>query len=145
MSHEIFVVAYEGEEGGSNVLEYAITRAKKDDASLMLVHVLEWSPYQFLTPEELEERHARRNQEIKRAQEVIIDPALEKCRAAGVAADATLTYGSVVPLVAKAAAQCKASMIFVGRSGSNTFGARIFGSVPLGLAQVASVPTVIVP
>lgn len=145
MSHEVFVVAYEGEDGGSNVLDYAISRARKDNASLMLVHVLEWSPYQFLTPEELEERHARRSQEIKRAQEVIIEPALEKCRAAGIEADASLTYGSVVPLVAKAATDCAASMIFVGRSGSNTIGARIFGSVPLGLAQVASVPTVIVP
>ncbi|SER52011.1 Nucleotide-binding universal stress protein, UspA family [Tranquillimonas rosea] len=145
MSNEVFVVAYEGGGGGSNVLDYAIARAKKEGAELRLVHVLEWSPYQFLTPEELEERHARRNDEVRRAQAHIIDPAIEKARTAGVTATGDLSYGSVVPLVAKAAKSCGASMIFVGRSGSDSIGARIFGSVPLGLAQIASVPTVIVP
>jgi nucleotide-binding universal stress UspA family protein len=36
-------------------------------------------------------------------------------------------------------------MIFVGRAGSQSMAARVFGSVPIGLAQVAPVPTVIVP
>lgn len=145
MAREIFVVAYEGGENGSAVFDFAIARAKKNDASLLIVHVLEWSPYQFLTPQELEERHARRREEVERAQKAIVDPALARAREAGVEAEARLHYGSVVPLVSKAAEEAGASMIFVGRSGAESFASRVFGSVPLGLAQVASVPVVIVP
>ena len=49
MSKEIFVVAYEGADD-STLLNYAIERARKEDATLHIVHVLEWSPYTFLTP-----------------------------------------------------------------------------------------------
>ena len=35
-------------------------------------------------------------------------------------------------------------MIFVGRAGTS-MAERVFGSVPIGLAQIAPVPTVIVP
>ncbi|MGF1551623.1 MAG: universal stress protein [Paracoccaceae bacterium] len=146
MSQETFVVAYEGATNGSAVLDYAIERARREGASLLLVHVLEWSPYQFLTPQELEERHARRTEELRRAEEAIMTPALAKVREAGVEAEGEIAYGSTVPIVAEAATKAGATMIFVGRSGANSsLGARIFGSTPLGLAQVASVPTVIVP
>ncbi|AWI82242.1 universal stress protein [Alloyangia pacifica] len=145
MATETFVVAYENKEGDDGLLDYAIARAKKDDAALLLVHILEWSPYKFLTPQEIEERHARRKQEMARAREVMLDPALAKVHAAGLEGDCRIRYGSVVELVAEIASEAGASMIFVGRSGTQSMAARIFGSVPLGLAQVAPVPTVIVP
>ncbi|MBE9636003.1 universal stress protein [Salipiger mangrovisoli] len=145
MATETFVVAYENKEGDDGLLDYAIARAKKDGAALLLVHILEWSPYKFLTPQEIEERHARRKEELTRAKEVILDPALAKVSAAGLQADCRIRYGSVVELVAEIASEAGASMIFVGRSGTQSMTARIFGSVPLGLAQIAPVPTVIVP
>ena len=98
-----------------------------------------------LTPQEIEERHTRRKQEMLRAQEIIIDPAVEKARKAGIEATGELRYGTVVEQIADIAARSSAAMIFVGRSGSNSISARVFGSVPLGLAQIAPVPTVIVP
>ncbi|MCR8549610.1 universal stress protein [Salipiger sp. P9] len=145
MSSEIFVVAYEGAPDDPGVLDYAITRAKAEDARLLLVHILEWSPYSFLTPQELEERHGRRKQELARAREVVMAPALQKAEAAGVTADGVIRYGQVVELIVEEAKKAEASVIFVGRSGSNSMAARVFGSVPLGLAQIAPVPTVIVP
>ncbi|WP_235970987.1 universal stress protein [Palleronia pontilimi] len=72
-------------------------------------------------------------------------PALEKARSAGVEAIGTLKFGNVVDLVSEAATECAANAIFVGRSGGNSITARIFGSVPLGLAQIATVPTIIIP
>ena len=45
-------------------MEFAVARAKAQNASLTVAHVLEWSPYTFLTPEEIEERHARRTDEL---------------------------------------------------------------------------------
>jgi nucleotide-binding universal stress UspA family protein len=144
MTEETYVVAYEGDER-HHVLDYAISQAGKAGAKLHILHVLEWSPYSFLTPEELEERHARRRSEMERAQEIIVAPAIERAKKADVAAEGEIRYGSVVEVVTQTAKNIGASMIFVGRSGGNTLGARIFGSVPLGLAQSAQVPTVIVP
>lgn len=145
MSQEIFVVAYEGDDDSGSLLDYAIERARKEDAALHLVHVLEWSPYSFLTPQEVEERHARRKEELARAKSAIIDPAVAKVEAAGLTATGELRYGQVVELVAAIATEKKASMIMVGRSGANSVASRVFGSVPLGLAQIATIPTVIVP
>ncbi|WP_010140571.1 universal stress protein [Oceanicola sp. S124] len=145
MSQELFVVAYEGDDDSGSLLDYAIARATKEGAALHIVHVLEWSPYSFLTPQEVEERHARRKEELARAKSAIIDPAVEKASAAGVTATGEMRYGQVVELIAEIARTKSAAMIFVGRSGSNSVAARVFGSVPLGLAQIAPVPTVIVP
>lgn len=145
MSTDTFVVAYEGGDGDGGLLDYAIERARKEGAGLMLVHILEWSPYTFLTPQELEERHARRKTELKRAEEAIMAPALKKAEEAGIQAECKIRYGSVVDLIVEIAKETGASMIFVGRSGSQSMAARVFGSVPIGLAQVAPVPTVIVP
>ena len=145
MTSETFVVAYEGSAEDSSLLSYALERARKEAASLHLVHVLEWSPYSFLTPEELEERHGRRKDEISRAREVILDPALARIEATGVPCTGEIRYGQVVEIIAEIAGAKKATMILVGRSGRNSVASRVFGSVPLGLAQIAPVPTVIVP
>ncbi|WP_417718644.1 universal stress protein [Salipiger sp.] len=145
MSTETFVVAYEGGSGDDGLLDYAIERAGKEGAALLLVHILEWSPYTFLTPQEVEERHARRKEELSRAEEATMAPALAKCAAAGVEARCKIRYGSVVELIVETTREAGATMIFVGRAGSQSMASRIFGSVPIGLAQVAPVPTVIVP
>ena len=112
---------------------------------MLLVHVLEWSAYSFLTPQEVEERHGRRKQELSRANEVVMAPALQKCEAAGVLADGVIRYGQVVELILEETRKASATVIYVGRSGSQSMAARVFGSVTLGLAQLAPVPTVIVP
>jgi nucleotide-binding universal stress UspA family protein len=144
MSEETYVVAYEDSEG-QHVLDYAVEQAKKSGASLCILHVLEWSPYTFLTPQELEERHKRRSEETARAQSAIVDPAIKRAQDAGVSAEGKIRYGHVVEIIAETAEKMGAAMIFVGRGGGSAIGARIFGSVPLGLAQIAPVPTVIVP
>lgn len=142
MVKPVFIVAYGGEDRA--VVDLAARHARKEGAKLHLVHVLEWSPYSFLTPQELEERHARRKKELARAQEAVMDPVLSDLRATGVEADGEILYGSTVELVLQVTREQNATLIFVGRSES-TLGARVFGSVSIGLAQAAPVPTVIVP
>lgn len=144
LSDEVHVVAYEGEPGRS-VLDYAVRRARRDGARLLIVHILEWSPYRFLTPEELAERRKRRREELSRAETAVIAPALAIARAAGVEAEGALRYGAVAELIVEIAMEAGAALIFVGRSGAGGFGARIFGSVPIAVAQIAPIPTVIVP
>ncbi len=145
MAQETFVVALDSDANGRRVLDYAIRRAKIDGARLVILHVLEWSPYSFLTPEEVEERHAQRQRELSRAREAITDPAVRRAEDAGVGAEGELQYGNPVRILAKAAEAHRASLVFVGRSGSDSLGARIFGSVPLGLAQLCTIPLVLVP
>jgi nucleotide-binding universal stress UspA family protein len=145
MAQETFVVGFDSDEDGRRVLDYAIGRAKRDGARLVILHVLEWSPYSFLTPEEIEERHARRENELARAREILMDPAVKRAKDAGLDAVSELQYGSPTRLLAKAAETHGASLVFVGRTGSDSIGARLFGSVPLGLAQICTVPLVLVP
>ena len=142
MSKRIFVVAYGGDKRA--VVNLAATHARREGAKLHIVHVLEWSPYSFLTPQELEERHARRKKEMARAEEAVMAPVLTELRASGVEAEGEILYGSAVELILQVAQEQYAALIFVGR-GETTLGARVFGSVSIGLAQAAPVPTVIVP
>lgn len=144
MSQETYVVGYEGDD--RSVLDFAIERARRNGARLHLVHILEWSPYSFLTPDELAERHKRRMEELARAEEALMKPAVAHVREAGIeAVEGEIRYGSVVELLAEIAAGRGATFIFVGRSGGGGIAARVFGSVPIGLAQVSTVPVVIVP
>ena len=141
MAQEVFIVAYDGRD--LQVVEFAVDRAIKVGARLLIVHVLEWSPYSFLTTEELVERHKTRQQELTRANEIIMKPILEKVRQAGATADGDVRYGHVVDIICTIAKEKSAAMIFVGRSSS--LSTRVFGSAASGLAQSAPVPTVIVP
>ena len=59
---DIFVVGFDGSESGRAALTFAVEAARKNGGELLIAHVLEWSPYSFLTQTELEERHKRRGE-----------------------------------------------------------------------------------
>lgn len=143
MADEVFIVAYDGFD--RTVVDYAVVRARASGARLHLVHVLLWSPYSFLTPEELDERKMRRRQELDRAKTHVLDPLIAQTASQGIKVDGQILFGSPTELVLRVAGDKKAAMIFVGRSGKTSVQNRIFGSVTLGLAQAATIPTVIVP
>lgn len=141
MAAEKFLVACDGQD--RHPLDFAIERAKKEGAELFIAHVLEWSPYSFLTVEELAERHKTRQSELARANEAILQPILQAARAAGLVANGEVRHGNPVDTICDMAKEQSATLIFVGRS--NTLSERVFGSVASGLAQCAPVPVVIVP
>ena len=143
MATEIFVVAYDGHD--RSVVDYAVVRAKASGAALHIVHVLQWSPYSFLTAEELDERKMRRRQELERARTTLLDPLVAEISAEGVTVDCEIRFGAPTEIILAVAEHQKATMIFVGRTGRGPAQNKIFGSVTLGLAQVARIPTVIVP
>lgn len=140
-----YVVACDGSPASGRALKLAVEQAKINKASLLLVHVLEWSPYSFLTPEELEERHKRRGEEVKRAHTALIDPLVETVTAEGVSAKAIIRYGHVTETLAQVAEQEGAAQIFVGRTGQSSLAKLVFGSVAAAMAQIAPVPCTIVP
>lgn len=141
MTQEIFVVGFDGTD--QHPVDFAVTRAAKAAARLLIVHVLEWSPYSFLTTQELAERHKSRERELGRAEEAVVKPIVEKARAAGVTADGELRYGHVADILCAIAKEKAATMVFVGRS--SRLSQRVFGSVATGVVQCVSVPVVIVP
>ena len=143
MTTELYIVGYDGAH--DRALDYAAGQAKKSGAAIHVVHVIEWSPYRFLTPQELEERHKRRNEEMKHAQSAVIDPMLASLSEKGITATGEIRYGNVVELLAEIAQKRKADGIILGRSGGSSFAGRIFGSAAMGLAQVSPVPVTIVP
>ncbi len=140
-----YVVACDESPASDRALQFAIEQAQASGASILLVHVLEWSPYSFLTPEELEERHKRRSEELERAQSALVDGLVAKVKSAGVEVDSTIRYGHVAKTIADIAEQEGGSEIFIGRTGDGGISARVFGSVASTMAQIAPVPCTIVP
>ena len=140
-----YVVACDGSSASGRAVKVAVEQAKLSGASLLLVHVLEWSPYSFLTPEELEERHKRRNEELKRAEKALVEPLIASLTSEGIDASAIIRYGHVTQTLADIAEKEGASQMFIGRTGQSTLSKIVFGSVAAAMAQIAPVPCTIVP
>ncbi|MCB1485105.1 MAG: universal stress protein [Hyphomicrobiaceae bacterium] len=144
MSQKI-VVGYDGSKGSGAALEYAIALAKAQDSTVIIAHVLEWSPYSFLTPTELEERHMRRQEELKRAETAVLSPVVDAMKGKGVKITTALKYGHIAETLCAIAEEAGAKQIVVGRTGHSELSSRLFGSVVGSLAQAAPVPVTIVP
>lgn len=142
---EKFVVGYDGSDASNRALEFAVARAKTQGGSILVAHVLEWSPYSFLTPTELEERHKRRNEELARAKSALMDPVVEKLSDSGVDITTEIKYGHIAKTLAAICSDAGATQMVIGRDGETGIGSRVFGSVASTLAQMAPVPCTIVP
>ena len=142
---EKFVVGYDGSDVAKRALDFAVSRATAQGGSILIVHVLEWSPYSFLTPTEIEERHQRRTEEMARAETAIVNPAKVSVEAAGVPVETVLKFGHIAETLCKLAEKEGATQVVIGRNGHSTFGSRVFGSVAGSLVQTSPVPCTIVP
>ena len=142
---EKFAVGFDGSDAAKRALEFAIGRAKAQGGSVVLIHILEWSPYSFLTPTELEERHKRRTEELERAETAVMKPVLDGLGDSGVAVETVIKYGHIADTLAEVAAENNATQIVIGRNGHSSIGSRVFGSVAGSLVQTSPVPCTIVP
>ncbi|MCP4207111.1 MAG: universal stress protein [Shimia sp.] len=144
MSHKI-VVGYDGSDSAKAALAFATTLAGEVGGSLVVAHVLEWSPYSFLTPNEIEERHRRRGEELQRAEAAILAPAVDSLKDSGLEVETALKYGNTATTLGEIAKTTGADQIVIGRNGEPGLSSRVFGSVAISLAQSAPVPVTIVP
>ena len=140
-----FVVGYDGSEAANRALDFAVGRAKSQGGSVLIAHVLEWSPYSFLTPEELAERHKRRGEELARAEAAVIAPVVKRLADSGVTVETEIKYGNIANTLSAICADNDAEQIVIGRDGKSGLGARVFGSVAGSLVQSAPVPCTVVP
>ena len=144
MSKKI-VVGFDGSEASRRALDFAVERAALQDGAVVVAHVLEWSPYSFLTPTELEERHKRRTEELERAKTAVIDPVMKSLEGTKVRVSSAIRYGQIADTICAIAKDEDADQIFVGRNGDGGIAARVFGSVAGTLIQISPVPCTIVP
>lgn len=141
---EVFVVGYDDAKASDRAVAFAAEGAKASKGEVHLVYILEWSPYSFHTPEELAERHGRREDEIKRAT-ALVAPAVDRLKKDGVTASCEVRHGNAGELLCQIATEKKARQIVIGRSGDSALSQRLLGGLAFTLAHAAPVPVTIVP
>jgi nucleotide-binding universal stress UspA family protein len=140
----VVLVGVDGSDASNRAVTLARERAEDLDAEIVLAHVIPWSPYSFTTPEENEQRHKRRQEELTAAREQILEPAAAMV---GDAVPCTMIarHGHPSELLCSLAREHDAVRILVGRTGESRLRTALFGSVPSQLIQIADVPVTVVP
>lgn len=139
------VIGLDGHGTGDRALGFARDlAAKTSDCELIVVYVIEWSPFSFQTPEENSERHKRREEEIAIATERVVNPAVASLKDAGLAARAIVRHGDVADTIDRIAHEEGANQIIVARSSSGGLTSRLFGSSTANLVMNARVPVTVV-
>ncbi|MBL4665840.1 MAG: universal stress protein [Sneathiella sp.] len=139
------VVGMDGSESSGRVTDFAKGLAKLiGDCELILVYVVEWSPYTFQTPEENEIRHKRREEEIQTALERVLNPAVDNLKQEGFSARGVVKHGKVAALLDLVAVEEKAHQIVVARSSEGGIAKTLFGSSTAHLMMNASVPVTVI-
>lgn len=142
---DTMLVGVDGSESGRRAADCAAARARAAGARLVVAFVIEWSPYTFNTPEENEQRHKRREEEIERARTHVLDPLVGELRASGLEVEGVVRHGNPAEVLGGLAQEHGAAQIFIGRRGMSRIAALLFGSVAGSLVQVAPVPVTVVP
>ena len=142
---QTILVALDGSECGKRALETAVRYAQLTDADLLLTHVIDWSPYTFNTPEENEVRHQRRESEIHRAQEFILDPEVLALENSGLDIKTVVHHGKIAETLVDLTKEHDIAQVYIGRIGESRLHSLIFGSVTAALVQASSVPVTVVP
>jgi nucleotide-binding universal stress UspA family protein len=139
------VIGLDGRSSGEKALEFARNMAARlDSCELIVVYVIEWSPFSFQTAEENAERHKRREEEISIAKERVLNPAVASLTEAGLTARAIVRHGDVADTIDDIAHEEGASQIIVARSSAGGLTSRLFGSSTANLVMNARVPVTVV-
>lgn len=139
------VIGLDGHSSGERALEFGSHLAKQlGSCELLVVYVIEWSPYSFQTAEENAQRHKRREEEIATARERVVDPAIKQLSDAGLSATAIVRHGDVADTLNAVAKAEGAAQIVVARSTDKSLSKRIFGSSTASLVMEATVPVTVV-
>ena len=142
---DVLLAGVDGSEDGKRAAAFAATRAKAAKARLVVAYVIEWSPYTFNTPEENEMRHKRREEEIDKANALVIDPLVGALKKSGIEVQGIVRHGHPAQVLSDLAGETGACQIFIGRRGISRMAALLFGSVAGTLVQISPVPVTVVP
>lgn len=139
------IIGLDGHSSGERALDFGCNLARLiGDCELVVVYIIEWSPYSFQTPEENAERHKRREEEIATAQDRIITPAVDRLKENGLAAKGVVRHGNVADALIAIASEQDADQIIVARSRERSLSKRIFGGSTANLVMEATLPVTVV-
>ena len=142
---EVLLVGTDCSGCASRAVEHAAKWARASGLQLIVVYVIQWSPFSFNTPQENAARHTRREPELERAHLHVIDPVVEKLRGEGVKAEGVIRHGHPAETINALAEELGATNIIIGRTGQSPIKAKLFGSVASTLVQISNKPVTVVP
>jgi len=142
---KMLLVGFDCSECSNRALEYAADRAEVSKAHLIVAHVIDWSPYTFNTPQENEERHKRREDELDRVHKEIVDPVVSALRERGIYARGVIRHGHPAETLSAVAKELGVTSIIIGKTGSSRIKTQLFGSVANTLVQISEQPVTVVP
>jgi len=144
-TNRVLLVGVDCSGCSKRALEYAAHAAECSKLQLIVAHVIQWSPFSFNTPQENEERHKRREAELERAHQEIIDPEVTLLRDQGLSVRGVVRHGHPAETLNAIAEEFGATDIVIGKTGSSRIRTQLFGSVANTLVQISEVPVTVVP
>jgi len=142
---KVLLVGVDCSNCSNRALEYAARQAQDAKSQLIVVHVIDWSPFSFNTPQENAERHKRREAELQRAHDEIVDPLVNDLRQKNVFVRGVIRHGHPAETINAVAEEFGATSIIVGKTGSSRIKSQLFGSVANTLVQISKIPVTVVP
>lgn len=142
---KVLLVGVDCSDCSNRALEYAAKGAEKSKLQLIVVHVIDWSPFTFNTPKENEARHQRREAELETAHKEIVDPVVSELRKQGHFARGVVRHGHPAETINSVAMEFGATNIIIGKTGSSRLKTQLFGSVANSLVQISELPVTVVP
>ena len=137
---QVLLVGIDCSECSDRALDYAVRLAGKSKVQLIVLHVIEWSPFTFNTPQENEERHKRYEEEIARAHRETIDPVIARLKSEGLDIEGIVQHGHAAATLNRVANERNATNIIIGRKGASRLKTHLFGSVAGTLVQISEHP-----
>ncbi len=145
MSKKILLVGVDGSEAGKKALDFAINMAQEIDARIELLHIIDWSPYQFQTLEENAERSRTVRQQLQDDRQNLFPPLEAAARAMDIPVSSKTVFGDPADELVEGAKKLEAFAIVVGRRGMSRLKRTIVGSVARAIIHDSSVPVMVVP
>jgi nucleotide-binding universal stress UspA family protein len=141
----VVIVGVDGSETGERAAQFAASHVGGPGAAIVIAYIVPWSQFTIYTAEENERRHIARQQELDSAQEHIVGPLVDALQKQGVAAEGVVRHGHPAETLCELVAERGSHHIVVGRRGQSKVKTLLFGSTPVNLIQMASVPVTVVP
>jgi len=131
------LVGYDGSKESEKALDLAADLAKASGGSLVVEHVVSVGAEAYAAG-------AVDMEAIEAAVGAMLDAAVERARASGVAATKVLAHGEVAPTILREAEQRGVDLIVVGSLGRSRMARVLMGSVADKLVHAAAVPVLVV-
>jgi len=145
MSERTIIVGFDGSPAAEKALEQAKDLAHRYDAAIRLIHVIDWSPFEFQTHEENETQARERREQIQSDRQDLFPAVMASLEAAGIDASSDIRWGHPADMLADQAQELDAFMIVIGRVGQSRLKSLLFGSVASRTVQLADCPVLVVP